>query len=141
MVEAAIKWFKQANYDLTMAERNIEIEGYAVSAFLAHQAVEKLLKGILIVRGLPVPRTHQIEVLVSELDLKRSFKERIVELSEDYTQTRYPDAAVGFSFDEYTEEVAREKIALAKEVFDAFEDVYQPLLEESDDESDERSVD
>ncbi len=42
----AFNWFKQACHDLEMAEKNISIRGYDISAFLAHQAVEKLLKAV-----------------------------------------------------------------------------------------------
>jgi len=45
--EIAKKWFKQAQHDLEMAEKNMGIEGYDIASFLAHQAVEKLLKAIL----------------------------------------------------------------------------------------------
>lgn len=44
--EIAMKSLKQALHDLKMAERNIEIDGYDIAAFLAHQAVEKLFKAI-----------------------------------------------------------------------------------------------
>ncbi len=36
----ALKWFKQACHDLNMVEKIISIEGYDVSAFLAHQALK-----------------------------------------------------------------------------------------------------
>jgi HEPN domain-containing protein len=42
--EMVSKWLQQALHDLAMAEKNISIGGYDVSAFLAQQAVEKLMK-------------------------------------------------------------------------------------------------
>ena len=59
--ETARKWYKQAVHDLEMAQRNIEIGGYDVAAFLSHQAVEKLLKAAFIIEGREVPRTHFID--------------------------------------------------------------------------------
>ena len=53
--QIALKWFKQTRYDLEMAEKNISIKGYDVSAFLAHQAVEKLLKAILVLKAKKYP--------------------------------------------------------------------------------------
>lgn len=46
--ETAKKWLKQAFHDLEMAEKNITIEGYDITAFLSHQAIEKLLKVLFI---------------------------------------------------------------------------------------------
>lgn len=52
----ALKWLKQALHDLEMAEKNIGIGGYDVSAFLAHQSVEKLLKSVFAIKGRKVPK-------------------------------------------------------------------------------------
>jgi HEPN domain-containing protein len=65
----AKKWMDQALHDLDMAERNLSIEGYDVAAFLSHQAVEKLLKGIIAGKGERVPKTHYIDELGRSLDL------------------------------------------------------------------------
>jgi len=42
--KVAQRWYQQAVHDLEMARRNLTVEGYDVAAFLAHQAVEKLLE-------------------------------------------------------------------------------------------------
>ena len=47
----ARKWIKQALHDLEMADKNISIEGYDIAAFLSHQAVEKLFKGLNSTKG------------------------------------------------------------------------------------------
>jgi HEPN domain-containing protein len=39
--ETALKWYKQACHDLEMAEKNIEIGGYDVAAFLSQQSEEE----------------------------------------------------------------------------------------------------
>jgi HEPN domain-containing protein len=49
--EIAQRWIKQALHDLEIAEKNIPIEGYDTASFLAHQSVEKLLKGIFAAEG------------------------------------------------------------------------------------------
>jgi len=51
MKEIARKWYRQAVHELEMAEKNIEIGGYDISAFLSHQSVEKLLKAGFILEG------------------------------------------------------------------------------------------
>ena len=68
-LETAIKWYRQAKHDLLIAERNIDIEGFDVSAFLSQQAVEKLLKAILIMKGEQVPKTHYIDELAELLGI------------------------------------------------------------------------
>jgi len=81
----ALKWLKQALHDLDMAERNIAIGGYDVSAYLAHQSVEKLLKAIFAIQGEKVPKTHYIDDLARELGLDEELVETISELTVDYT--------------------------------------------------------
>jgi len=38
--EIGKKWLKQSLHELEMAEKNIEIGGFDIAAFLAHQSVE-----------------------------------------------------------------------------------------------------
>jgi len=82
--EIAFKWLKQALHDLEMAERNIEIEGYDVAAFLAHQAVEKLLKSIFALEGKAIPRIHYIDELAYQLSLSEELINDVVDLTADY---------------------------------------------------------
>ncbi len=60
-----------------MARKNLDIEGYYVAAFLAQQAVEKLLKAAYILEGRRVPKTHYLDELARPLavpeDLYRDF--------------------------------------------------------------------
>ncbi|MCI4627025.1 MAG: HEPN domain-containing protein, partial [Candidatus Magnetoovum sp. WYHC-5] len=65
----ALKWLKQAEHDLLMAERNLAIEGYDVTAFLSQQAIEKILKSIFILNGKKVSKNHYLGELASELNL------------------------------------------------------------------------
>lgn len=51
--KVAQRWYQQAVHDLEMARRNLTVEGYDVAAFLAHQAVEKLLKAAFAFEGRP----------------------------------------------------------------------------------------
>lgn len=67
--ETAEKWYRQAVHELEMAEKNVEIGGYDVAAFLAHQTVEKLLKAGFAWEGREIPRTHYLDELARELQL------------------------------------------------------------------------
>jgi len=49
--EISLKWLKQAQHDLDIAQKNISIGGFDTAAFLSHQSVEKLLKAIFALEG------------------------------------------------------------------------------------------
>jgi HEPN domain-containing protein len=112
----AVKWFKQTLHDLQMAERNIEIEGYDVSAFLAHQAVEKLIKSIFAIKGKKMPKIHYVDELAKKLGLDKDVIDLVSELTVDYT-FRYPDVAERMPYEEYNEETAIQKVRYSKEIF------------------------
>ena len=100
MKEAAFKWFKQAQHDLEMAEKNIEIDGYDVASFLAHQA-----GGVL--------------------GLADEAMENIAELSGDYMISRYPDVTGRVPYEEYDRNIAEEKVNAAKKIFEQLKDRYK----------------
>lgn len=122
---AAEKWFKQARHDLEMAKRNIQIEGYDVAAFLAHQAVEKLLKSILIVEGKEIPKTHKLDKLGQLLNLQSEVIDKILDLTEDYALSRYPDISLEVPYLEYDKETAERKVAIAEEIFEILKNRYE----------------
>lgn len=128
--EIAFKWFKQALHDLEMAERNIEIEGYDVAAFLAHQAVEKLLKSIFALEGKAIPRIHYIDELAYQLSLSEELINDVVDLTADYTFARYPDVAEHIPYEEYDEDVARVKVGKARRIFEVLKERYKALEDE-----------
>jgi HEPN domain-containing protein len=112
-VVATQKWFKQALHDLDMAEKNIGIAGYDVAAFLAHQAVEKLLKGLHMLERAKIPKTHFIDELAEALNLPEEIFNHIYELTTDYTLSRYPDVSDSVPFEQYTKVIAEEKVHAA----------------------------
>lgn len=118
--EQARKWYRQAVHDLEMAEKNIAIGGYDVAAFLANQAVEKLLKAGFAMEASDIPRTHYIDELAAQLGLPEGLKEQVTDLTVDYTLARYPDVADTVPYEQYTGEVATAKVAIAKSVLEYF---------------------
>lgn len=112
-----------------MAERNIEIGGYDIASFLAHQAVEKLLKSLLWLRGAAPPRTHHVDELARLLELPDALVATVSDLNIDYTVARYPDVTELAPFEEYTEDIAVEKVAAARRVFDVLADDGQAVVE------------
>jgi len=120
MKEIARKWYRQAVHELEMAEKNIEIGGYDISAFLSHQSVEKLLKAGFILEGKDVPKTHFIDELARELRLPNELQEEIIQLTVDYTLSRYPDVSAEVPYEQYTKDIAMEKLEIAKKVLNYF---------------------
>lgn len=125
--EIANKWFKQAKHDLLMAEKNITIEGYDIASFLAQQAVEKLLKSIFALEGKDIPKTHYIDDLSRKLGLSDEIIDDVLDLTIDYTFSRYPDVAERVPYEEYDEDIAQEKIERARRIFERLRERYQEL--------------
>lgn len=129
-IEVARKWYKQALHDLEIAEKNIDIAGYDVSAFLSQQAVEKLLKAIYAIEGKKIPRTHYLDDLAKGLNItKQEIIDKILSLTTDYTFARYPDVTLNVPYEHYTKEIAETKLKYAKDIFKFLEDRYLVLIE------------
>lgn len=128
----AAKWFGQASHDLEMAAKNIAIGGYDVAAFLAHQAVEKLLKSIFALQGRKIPRTHFIDDMARDLQLGGRFEDNIRDLAGDYTLSRYPDVAEQAPYELYSRRIAEEKVRRARAIFAALRGRTKALREGDD---------
>lgn len=117
MRKDAERLVRQARRDLENARKNIGIGAYEVSAFLANQAVEKLLKGawIEVKRSRP-PGTHYLKELGQGLDAPATLVPKLLYLNPDYTIARYPDAANGVPYELYDEPTARAKVDAAEEI-------------------------
>lgn len=115
-----------------MDEKNIEIGGHDIAAFLSHQSVEKLLKGLFALRKKKIPRLHYIDELAQMLEISDAAMEPILSLSADYTLARYPDVSDETPYEQYDENLAREKVEAARKVFQLLEDNYRTLLEADD---------
>jgi HEPN domain-containing protein len=68
-LRVAGRWIAKADEDLAAAERLVALDDSlaAVVCFHAQQAVEKLLKALLIFAGVPFARTHDVIRLVQLL--------------------------------------------------------------------------
>jgi HEPN domain-containing protein len=107
----------QARRDLQNARKNVGIQAYEVAAFLAHQAVEKYLKGAWIhLRRARPPATHYLRELGQGLGVPRRLLGHLNFLNPDYTVARDPDAANGVPYELYDEATARVKVRAAAEV-------------------------
>ena len=117
MRQEAARLIKQAERDLENARKNIGIEAYEVTAFLAEQAVEKFLKACwMVTKKEAAPFTHSLTELGDALGVPRALRKHLVSLTADYTMARYPDAANGVPYEIYDRETAEAKVASAEAI-------------------------
>jgi len=94
--DLAIKWFNKGNNDLTAGKYILTMPNPPADTICFHsqQAVEKYLKGFLAFHKLEIPRTHELEELISlceEIDPEFSELHEISsELSSYAVDVRYP---------------------------------------------------
>ncbi|MEK9130042.1 MAG: HEPN domain-containing protein [Patescibacteria group bacterium] len=92
----AEEWFKIANNDFGFAKSSFEDgdEYYAQICFLFHQAIEKYLKGYLIIKNKIPEKTHDLSFLIEgckQFNLKfKKFKLECEEINKYYIPSRYP---------------------------------------------------
>jgi HEPN domain-containing protein len=90
------EWIRKADEDLQAASYLLKLGKICPTAtigFHAQQCVEKLIKALLVVRGIDFPKTHDIEKLVSLMPLDAIISLPVSEqrtLSIYGTVTRYP---------------------------------------------------
>jgi len=119
MREEILNWWAQALKDLESASKNLKIEEYYVSAFLAQQATEKALKALYIheLNESPGP-THSLLFLGKKVHVPKKFYTGLRKISPDFVITRYPDAANGIPYELYDEEISKERLEIAGKVIE-----------------------
>jgi len=118
------RWRRKATEDLRVAEILLKSSDppipYSAICFHAQQAAEKFLKGWLVSRGLPAPRTHDLESLVrrgAKLEPSlEAIRDAAARLRPFAVAPRYPG-----EIPEPGEEQALEAIRRAKEIRDFLE--------------------
>ena len=119
-----IDWFEKAKRFYKSAEINFKNKLYDIASFSAHQAVELLLKGVIIEKTGSKPFTHSLVELAEILEeigyrLNEEIRRCLKNLTKHYTQSRYPDARIL----DYDEEEAAEAIDCMKLVFNYVRDL------------------
>lgn len=105
-------WLERAEEDLDTARFNHGGGRFPIAAFLAQQAAEKVLKALLISRGQPLRKIHDLVVLGRALSAPRAVEDACDLLNPHYIEARYPTGLV----DKYEDDDAREAIDAAAEV-------------------------
>ncbi len=88
-------WIKLSDYDIEVAESLYEKNHYLYSAFMCHQAIEKILKAIYVYKyNQPPPYTHRLYKLIqlNEIEdvISEEKKEFILKLEPYNIEARYP---------------------------------------------------
>lgn len=110
-------WYKRAKEDLDDAQMIFDkTDHYDQVCFLAHQAIEKSLKGALIHYGVEPERTHRTAQLASRLSnlghKERRYHKYLRVLDQDYSASRYPKT--GYSF---TKDKASASLEIAQTIY------------------------
>lgn len=124
---SAKSWVLQAVRDRESARKNFELNIYEVSCFLCEQAVQKLLKGFLILKGERHVLLHSTYLLAQRCaDYEPRFEaiyDACRRLDIFYTPSRYPDALGGSApWQVFGEQEARQAIAAVDAVFSEIAD-------------------
>ena len=115
-------WIYRANSDLLLAQ-GPEREGIALEdlCFHAQQAAEKSIKAVLIARGIPFPKTHNLDALIDLLPPGVPLPPedvQVTRLTEYAVTTRYPGMDEPVTDEEY-----HEAVRLAESVVKWAEDI------------------
>jgi HEPN domain-containing protein len=109
-------WIEKADHDLGTAQITcLHIPKFSDTiAFHCQQAVEKYLKAYLIFLDIPVPRTHDLNYLLSLVSDKENIAndifDQVSELEEFAVEIRYPEIVI-----ELTEEDIARAIQISKD--------------------------
>lgn len=117
MREEVLLWWKQAQKDLEVAEKNFKIEEFYLVAFLCHQSVEKALKALYIHNlNDSAGKTHSLVHLGKSVGIPEKLISYLKKMTPDFVITRYPDISQEIPYELFDEEIAQERLGFAKEV-------------------------
>ena len=118
--EAGLRWLRQAEHDLKVAQR-LQLQGdYSDACFMAEQASHKALKAFLMAQGQRSIQIHSVAQLAEKCSqVDRDFAGQITPgriLDQYYIPTRYPDALAppAVPFESYTREQGESAVLAAE---------------------------
>ncbi|MCJ7832872.1 MAG: HEPN domain-containing protein [Deltaproteobacteria bacterium] len=92
----ALEWFTRGDHEIETAQLLFDEEGYTESiAYHIQQAIEKYLKGYLVLKGQKPPWIHELDTLLNligkfDTDLYLPFIELCEKATRYYIEDRYP---------------------------------------------------
>lgn len=117
------KWLDYAKADLEAAgilmEHPKSSWSYQLAVLHCHQAIEKLLKTVIVSKGEEVYKIHDIVRLaeMSKLELPPESQEYLKELNAHYQPSRYPDIRYKGPILKYNEETVKYHFEKTRELF------------------------
>ena len=119
MRQEALDWLNEGEMDLRRPRRSLDAEDDSWSCFECNQAVEKIMKALIIgLRRRTPPRTHDLTELyheVADAGLHVSESE-LPDLSQYYVTTRYPNAGLHRPSQSFTRTQAERAIGIAERI-------------------------
>lgn len=94
--QAAMEWFERGDRDIETAQLLYDEQGYTdVIAYHIQQAIEKYLKGYLVLKGQRPPWVHELDTLLNlvskaEPDLYSPYIDLCEKATRYYFDERYP---------------------------------------------------
>ncbi len=121
--EEAVRWLRQAEHNLMVAESNFKAGFYSDACFMCEQAAQMALKTYLIfTTGRPIAWERSIQTLARRCrQYDEEFEEAIEYgkiLDRYYIPTRYPDALSppAVPYETYIEKDASEAISFSRKI-------------------------
>ena len=119
--EEAIDWFEEGRVDLRRARRSLEYGDFSLLCYLSQQAIEKVLKAVLIgVKRVRPPHLHDLTVLYGMicdvLPLPDDIRDRIAEVSQYYVTARCPNAGLMRPSESFSRSQAERALEVARYV-------------------------
>ena len=116
-------WFEEAIDDFEAATELFKVGKWSKVCFLSHQAVERVLKSLMIKELNIYRHTHSITELLREIINRIEFPKELVKqasrLDRYYIPTRYPNAWPALPpHKHYSREDAEEALSTAKSVIE-----------------------
>ncbi len=107
----AAEWFERGRHDIETAQLLFDEKGYADSIALhIQQALEKYLKGFLVLHGRKPPRIHELDALLNRISEFDNRFDDYISLCEKatryYLEDRYPPGPlVQYEYEELKEDL------------------------------------
>lgn len=123
MKEITKKWLQFAKGDLEAAEVLLKSAktdwSYQLCVLHCHQAIEKILKAVIINKGEEPKRVHNLIFLLEKSGLRvtEEFRKYVEELNPHYQPSRYPDIRYKGPILKYNQDIAKYHFSRTKEVF------------------------
>lgn len=119
MNEAVEYWLKSSRDDLDTAQKLFELKKFNHCLFFLHLSLEKIIKGVYLLKKNEAPPLVHDLVLLSqkaEIDISPIEKEELVEISTFNIAARYDDYKLKF-YQKATKEYATEWLKKGKNLF------------------------